>query len=129
MVHSPVSKVVEELKDGADELADRVKDMPETFALDVVAETAPRLARLSQWAATQPNYVAAARAEFLSVADYYLVAQAHAHGYTVATHEQPRADSKRRIFIPDACGGMPVPWMDPWRMLRDEGAEFLLASD
>ncbi|HEY4603966.1 MAG TPA: hypothetical protein VIH08_06475, partial [Blastococcus sp.] len=24
-------------------------------------------------------------------------------------------------YDPDACSGMQVPWIDPWRMLRDEG--------
>jgi hypothetical protein len=123
-----VAKVVDELKDGADELADWVRDMPETFALNVDAATAASLVQLSQWTASQPNYVAAARAEFLSVADYYLVAQAHALGYTVVTHERPRPDARKRILIPDACNGMKVPWMDPWQMLRNEGAKFVLAG-
>jgi hypothetical protein len=121
-----VAKVVEELLDGADELSDWVKAMPGTFALDVDSATAPSLSALTQWVTGQPNYVAAARAEFLSVADYYLVAQAHALGYTVVTHEQPRPAAQKRVFIPDACNAMHVPWMDPWRLLRDEGAKFVM---
>jgi len=123
-----VARVIDELKAGADELADWVEDLPSSFALGVDAASAKSLTKLSQWATTQPNYVPAAVAEFLSVADYFLVAQAHALGYTVVTHEQPRPDSRKKIMIPDACIGMKVRWMDPWQMLRDEGAKFVLAG-
>ena len=107
---------------------EEVFGQPPTFALGVEAATAASLTQLSRWAASRPNYVSAAVAEFLSIADYYLVAQAHALGYTVVTHEQPSPDSKKRILIPDACTGMGVRWMDPWRTLRDEGAKFVLAG-
>src|SRR4051812_17387130 len=87
-----VAKVVDELKGTADELAEWVKDLPSTFALGVETTTATSLGQLSRWAATRPNYVPAAVAEFLGVADYYLVAQAHAVGFTVVTHERPSPD-------------------------------------
>jgi hypothetical protein len=121
-----VAKVKDELKVGGDELAEWVNGLPSTFALDVDAAATPSLTQLARWAASKPNYAPVARAEFLSAADYYLVAQAHALGYTVVTHEQPSPDSRKRILIPDACRGLGVPWMAPWRMLRDGGARFVL---
>jgi hypothetical protein len=51
------------------------------------------------------------------VFDYYLVAQAHAAGHTVVTHEIPSA-STRRIKIPDACIGLSIKCMTPFEMLR-----------
>jgi hypothetical protein len=59
------------------------------------------------------------------VADYYLVAQAHAGRHTVVTHEIPAA-SRRRIKIPDACIGLGVKCMNPFEMLRLERARFVL---
>jgi hypothetical protein len=62
---------------------------------------------------------------FLQVADYYLVAHAHAHGHVVVTHEVPAASSKR-IKIPNACIGLEVKCMTPFQMLRTERARFVL---
>lgn len=62
---------------------------------------------------------------FLQVADYYLVAQAHAGKHTIVTHETPSA-STRRIKIPDACIGMGIKCMTPFEMLRLERARFVL---
>lgn len=72
------------------------------------------------------GYVAAAVSTFLQAADYYLVAQAHAAGHIVVTHEV-LADSTRKIKIPNACNALGVPCIDPFEMLRREGARFVLA--
>jgi len=61
------------------------------------------------------------------VADYYLIAQAHAAGQIVVTHEVPSA-SKRRIKIPDACIGLGIKFMTPYEMLRRERARFVLGA-
>ena len=62
---------------------------------------------------------------FLQVADYYLVAQAHAGKHIVVTHEIPSA-STRRIKIPDACIGLDIKCMTPFEVLRLERARFIL---
>lgn len=64
-------------------------------------------------------------ATFLQVADYYLVAQAHAHGHVVVSHEVV-AHSTKKIKIPNACIGMGVKCVNPFAMLRTEGARFVL---
>ena len=62
------------------------------------------------------GYEPAAVSTFLQVSDYYLVAQAHAYGYTVVTHEIPSA-SVRRIKIPDVCLGIGIKVMTPVEQL------------
>ncbi|MDR1512548.1 MAG: DUF4411 family protein [Propionibacteriaceae bacterium] len=57
-----------------------------------------------------------------------LIAYAHAHGHTVATHEKSRPEAKKTIMIPDACKALGVDCVDPFRMLRDEKARFVLAE-
>ena len=64
---------------------------------------------------------------FLSVADYYLVAHALAHTYTVVTHEIASTSTKK-IKIPDACIGLGVKCMTPYEMLRTERARFILGT-
>lgn len=63
----------------------------------------------------------------LQVADYYLVAQAHALGFTVVTHEIA-ANSVKKIKIPDACIGLGVRVVTPYSMLRSERARFVLGA-
>ena len=62
---------------------------------------------------------------FLQVADYYLVAHAHAHAFTVVTHEVA-AETVKKIKIPNACIGLGVTVMSPYEMLRIEKARFIM---
>jgi Domain of unknown function (DUF4411) len=92
-----VEKIAEELKDGDDELADwaRARD---GFFLEADDSVVGSLQLLSVWAAGG-NYRQAAVAEFLASGDYYLIAQAHADGLTVVTHEVS-SPGVRKIKIP-----------------------------
>ena len=119
-----VEKVREELQAGADELSGWAWRRGAAFFLSPDASVVPALAAVSAWADGQ-RYTQAAVSTFLQAADYYLVAQARAGGHAVVTHEVASA-SVRRIKIPDACDGLGVACVTPYRMLRDEGARFIL---
>jgi len=86
----------------------------------------PSLRAISLWATTS-RYEPGAVSLFLQVADYYLVACAHAFGHVVVTHERPRASTKK-IQIPDACLDLGVRFMSPFEMLRAERARFVLEN-
>lgn len=118
-----VRLVYEELAIGADVLADWVKARKDFFH-DEDGWVTQSLAAVSGWA-SNAGYSQAALQEFLKRADYYLVAWGHAHGHSIVTHERPR-NSANKIKIPDACLGMGVQWVTPFRMLRDESARFVL---
>ncbi len=62
---------------------------------------------------------------FIQVADYYLVAHAHAHSHVVVTHEVA-ANSTKKIKIPNACISLGVKCMTPFAMLQVERARFVL---
>ena len=119
-----ISQVLDELSDGDDELSDWAKDRGDAFFKATDATTLPRLAEVAQWVQSD-GYEAAAINTFLQVADYYLVAYALAHGHTVVTHEVP-ANTLRKIKIPNVCVGVRVSCINPYAMLRREGARFLL---
>jgi Domain of unknown function (DUF4411) len=82
---------------------------------------------VSVWA-NGGGYEAAGVSIFLQSADYYLVAQAHAHEHVVVTHEVP-SPSTKKIKIPDACIGVRVRCVTPFQMLRAEQARFVLSQD
>jgi hypothetical protein len=119
-----VEKVGDEVQAIEDDLSQWAAARGEGFFLRPDAAVFPSLAAVSAWATGQ-RYEPSAISTFLQVADYYLVAHAHAGKHTVVTHEIPSA-STRKIKIPDACIGLGVKCMTPYEMLRRERARFVL---
>jgi hypothetical protein len=124
VVHS-VEAVYDELAIGADDLAQWVKDH-RSFFLPLTADEIPAVAAVNRWANDSPNYEPAAKSEFASAADSFLIGHAVAGGHTVVTHEVI-SDSRRRIKIPNAAAENDVRHMNPFQMLRAEGARFVLS--
>lgn len=121
-----IEKVRDELIGGDDQLAEWAKARGPEFFLPPDNDILASLAALSAWAGSG-DYDAAAVSQFLQVADYYLVAHAHAHGFHVVTHEVPQA-SPKKIKIPNACIALGVKSMSPYEMLRTEKARFVLGK-
>ena len=119
-----IEKVGDEIDAGGDELAAWAAQRGSGLFLKPDDQILPALGRISAWAMGQ-GYEPAAVSTFLQVADYYLVAQALAHGHVVVTHEVA-STSKKRIKVPDACIGLQVKCMNPFEMLRLERARFVL---
>jgi len=118
-----IEKVGDELKAGADDLATWASGRPDVF-LKPGGAVIPSLQSVSRWA-TSGTYSPAAVSTFLQVADYYLIAHAHAHQHIVVTHEVV-AHGTKKIKIPNACIDLGVKCMTPFEMLRLEKARFVL---
>jgi hypothetical protein len=119
-----IEKVEDEIKAGEDELSDWVAERGSVFFQKPDNSILPALRSVSSWAASQ-QYEPSAVNTFLQVADYYLVAHALVHEYTVVTHEKAGTSTKK-IKIPDACIGLGVKCVTPFEMLRNERARFVL---
>lgn len=121
-----IRKVQDELDDGkTGHLKQWAASLPPSFWIKPDTTTQPSLARLATWVRDPSRqYLQAARDEFLRVADYLLVAQAHALGGTVVTFEQPAPQSRKRVMIPDACSAMSVAYREPFSVYRDLGLQF-----
>jgi hypothetical protein len=119
-----IEKVGDEVQALADDLSVWASPLGNGFFLKPDSSVFPSLATVSAWANGQ-KYEPAAVSTFLQVADYYLVSQGHAGGFTVVTHEIPSA-STRKIKVPDACIGLGIKCMSPFEMLRVERARFVL---
>ena len=78
------------------------------------------------WVMAQGQFSPEAKAEFADVenADAWVIAFAKAVGATVATHEKPRPDIRRRVPIPNVCEGVGVPFVDTFEMLRSLATQF-----
>ncbi len=119
-----VEKVGIELQSGADDLANWAAGQGAAFFLAPEAGTLASLVEVSRWVTNQ-RYQPAAVNTFLQVADYYLVAQALALGFSVVTHEKPE-NSVQKVKIPNPCIALGIKCMTPFEMLRTERARFVL---
>ena len=120
-----IEKVGDELRAIADDLSVWADARDPGFFLAAEPGMLATLGQVSTWAAGQA-YEPAAVNTFLQQADYYLVGQALALGYSVVTHEIASTSTKK-IKIPDACIGLGVPSVTPYEMLRNSRARFVLA--
>lgn len=73
---------------------------------------------IMDWAVAQTQYHAYAKTEFASVADSWLIAFAKANDCILVTHEEYKADIKRKIPIPNVCRPFGVEYMNTFQMLR-----------
>lgn len=120
-----VGRVYQELVKKDDELAAWVKERRGVF-LEPDEATVDAMREAARWVmAREPAYTPAARAEFLSKADYYLVGAALAQKGTVITNEMADPKAKRRVKIPDACDALGVHCTTPFTMLRTEGVRLV----
>ena len=120
-----IQKIADEINAGADDLTTWVSTRKPMF-LQMDAASSTSLTQLATWASSV-TYTPAAVATFLGSGDYQLVAFAHAHNHTVVTYERSSPDSKKRVKIPDAALAMGVRCIDPFTMLRECSASFVLS--
>jgi len=121
-----IDKVAAEIDARNDELTQWARGPGRRLFLPTDAVVATSLGKVSQWATSQ-RYEQAAINMFLQSADYYLVAHALARQCVVVTHEMPSTSTKR-IKIPNACMGLSIQFMTPYKMLRREQARFVLGN-
>jgi predicted nucleic acid-binding protein len=120
-----IEKVKGELQAGNDYLATWASEQGSEFFLAPDVSTLAALSRVSRWIANQGYHPAAVNA-FLQLADFYIVSQALALGYSVVTQETP-GDGFKKVKIPNPCIGLGINCLSPFEMLRREHARFVLA--
>jgi hypothetical protein len=121
-----IERVRDEMIGGQDDLANWVAALPPAFFLPADAAVTQQFPNVSAWASSQ-GFDPAAISIFLQVADFYLVAHAKAHNFTIVTHEVPASGAKK-IKIPNACIALTIPCITPYDMLRRESARFVLGA-
>ena len=121
-----VEMVGNELAAGEDELTEWARRQGEKFFLPRDAKVLSAYGEVTRWVTTN-GYEPAAISTFLSVADSWLLAHALAYGCIVVTHEIA-SDTVKKVKIPNACVGLELKFMNPFEMLRVEGAKFILGA-
>lgn len=117
-----IKKVEDEIRKGKDELVDWVdNNLPDDFFITENTETLAALSSVSLWATMNQVYTPAAKMEFASVADSWIIAEALSQSITVITHETPDPLCRKRVKIPDVCNAVGVKFCDLNTAFRNLG--------
>ncbi len=117
-----IDRVRVELERGKDELAKWAKDkFNHAFTSTDDEDVIKSYGEVMAWVQAQSRFLDAAKAEFASSADGWLVAYAKLKGHVVITHEEPAPEAKAKVHIPDVCKVFKVDYCDTFKMLRALG--------
>lgn len=88
------------------------------FASSKSTKVAKRYGEIVTWVMLNSVYTPAAKNEFMSEADGWVIAYAWANDMIVVTHEIP-SKKTGRVKIPDVCNHFKVPHCTTFKMLQD----------
>lgn len=124
-----IKPICDELLKGNDGLAAWIKERKDSgwfLPIDDV-QTQQNLVKIATWIVAQP-YKEAAKADFLSAGDPWLIAKAKAIGATVVTQETFDSQSRKKVKIPNVCRAFQVHSINTFDLLRQTGAIFTRKS-
>ena len=80
------------------------------------------------WVNSESQFTSAAKAEFASVADGWLIAYAKVNELTVVTHEVYDPTIKKKVPMPNVCLEFDVECRNTFEMLKDLKVKFILST-
>lgn len=120
-----IDRVMQELERGQDELAAWVKrDFSQGYASTDEDSVISCYGDIMTWVQGRNQFSDAAKADFASGADGWLVAYANVNDYVVVTHEVLNPEIQRKVPIPNVCQEFNVQPVDTFEMLRQLGVRF-----
>ncbi len=81
---------------------------------------------VAKWVQAEPQFTPAAKSQFASVADGWVIAYAKTNGVVVVTHEEYAPDARKKVPIPNVCLEFNVEYCDTFAMLRTLKVQFVL---
>ena len=120
-----IDRVKHELERGKDTLAEwATTEFNDAFASTNEDDIIEAYSEIMSWVQAQNRFTDAAKADFASGADGWIVAYARIKGYIVVTHEVFDPIIKRKIPIPNVCQSFNVKPQNTFEMLRQLGVRF-----
>lgn len=98
-VKREIFKIEDELKDWIVDNKEKITIISSSSNLDIIAFNT----KIMNYIQSNPQYKPAAKLDFASAADSWIIAQDFCLGYTVVTNEKSSKDSQKKIYIPDIC--------------------------
>jgi len=120
-----IDQVKHELERGNDDLATwATTEFNDAFSSTNEDDVIRAYGEIMSWVQAQDSFTNAAKADFASGADGWIVAYAKAKGHIVVTHEVFDPDIRRKVPIPNVCNAFGVKYHDTFEMLRKLGVRF-----
>ena len=119
-----IDRVRKELLEGKDDLSTWSKKAPDLFASTDSKSVLEDYGAIIQWTQNQERFNDAAKGEFASGVDAWVIAYAKAHNAIVVTQEVSAPKSRKDVKIPDVCTHFNVKCTDTFDMLQKLGVVF-----
>ncbi len=119
-----IDRVRKELLEGKDNLATWSKKSPDLFASTDSKFVLADYGAIIQWAQSQERFNDAAKSEFASGVDAWVIAYAKANNAIVATQEVSAPKSRKDVKIPDVCNHFNIKCTNTFDMLQKLGIVF-----
>ncbi|MEO8495969.1 MAG: DUF4411 family protein [Planctomycetota bacterium] len=125
-----IDRIRDELVQQDDEIKQWIEDRaPQTFFKKTeVQAVVDVFQRMMNWVYSEVQFTDAAKTEFASVADGWVIAYAVVNGLIVVTHEEYAPDAKRKVPIPNVCIEFDVEYVNTFEMLRDLRERFVRST-
>ncbi|MBI5407164.1 MAG: DUF4411 family protein [Nitrospirae bacterium] len=120
-----IDRVKQELERGNDVLSEWVKaHFGHAFASTDETDIFQSFSEIMIWVNGQSQFSDAAKSNFATIADGWLVAYAKVKSCILVTHELLDPNIRRKIPIPNVCQTFNVQFIDTFEMLRTLGVRF-----
>ena len=125
-----IDRIADELNEQDDVVKQWIEnEVPATFFKKTEDQAViDKFQEMVNWVYSQPQFTDAAKTEFASVADGWVIAYAAVNGLVVVTHEQFAPEAKRKVPMPNVCVEFDVEYVDTFSMLRELGERFIRST-
>lgn len=124
-----IDRIRTELADQDDELRSWADAAPETlFKKTDDQNVIGTFQQLLIWVYAQQQFTDAAKAEFASVADGWVIAYAAVNRQVVVTHEEFAPNAQRKVPMPNVCIEFGVEYVNTFEMLRQLSVSFVRST-
>lgn len=125
-----IDRIADELNEQDDVVKQWIENkVPATFFKKTEDQAViDKFQEMVNWVYSQPQFTDAAKTEFASVADGWVIAYAAVNGLVVVTHEQFAPEAKRKVPMPNVCVEFDVNYVDTFSMLRELGEKFIRST-
>lgn len=114
-----IDRVCAEIEKGKDELHEWTKENLKPLQASCDNQNViDEFGKMMKWVYDQKQFHHAAKAEFATVADGWLVAYAKANDGIVVTNEKLNRDSRKSVKIPHVCEQFGVPCIGTFELIR-----------
>ena len=125
-----IDRIRDELVAQNDDIKDWVENRsPDTFFKQTQDQAVfNSFQAMVNWVYSQSQFVQAAKTEFASVADGWLLAYAHSNNLTVVTHEEFAPQARRKVPMPNVCLEFGIDYVNTFQMLADLNVKFIRST-